>query len=181
MSGGGKAAWTRADRKGTAAVRKFIDVINASFPNPSYKSILDLDRQYRETYSLLPAALRPDVPQPFSPTYSEHLAYQRVFTGITLQNRIVRLHRAFMLRGYTNDRYKYSTDACLQSAHTLLELVANSHTGLARWWVVLVQIWASALVISVDLYQCEEEEGSEVVKEKRRGIELAMSLLKWVA
>ncbi|ADV24736.1 hypothetical protein I305_02047 [Cryptococcus gattii E566] len=103
-------------------VRHFIDAVNVDFPNASYEAIMELDRQFRQVYDSLPAVFRPDLPQSFELSYAgskRYLVEQRIFMGITLHNRIMRLHRAYMVRGYDDPKYEYSTRVCLESAYAL--------------------------------------------------------------
>nr|XP_019047818.1 hypothetical protein I302_04436 [Kwoniella bestiolae CBS 10118]OCF26748.1 hypothetical protein I302_04436 [Kwoniella bestiolae CBS 10118] len=160
-------------------VRKFIDAVNANFPDASYDDIMALDRQFRSVYDTLPVPLRPDLPQPFELSFAgsrRYLVEQRIFMGITLHNRIMRLHRSYMVRGYDDLRYAYSTKVCLESAYATLELVKQSPQTLCRWWVVMVHVWTSGLIISADLVKGV----SDVVtrRQQRDGVKMAISLLE---
>lgn len=160
-------------------VRHFIDAINVDFPNASYEAIMELDLQFRQVYDSLPAPFRPDLPQPFELSYAgskRYLVDQRIFMGITLHNRIMRLHRAYMVRGYEDPKYEYSTRVCLESAYALLDLVRQSPQTLCRWWVVLVQVWTGGLIISADLVRGARDERER--RRQRDGIALAVSLLE---
>lgn len=160
-------------------VRHFIDAVNVDFPNASYEAIMELDRQFRQVYDSLPAAFRPDLPQPFELSYAgskRYLVEQRIFMGITLHNRIMRLHRAYMVRGYDDPKYEYSTRVCLESAYALLDLVRQSPQTLCRWWVVLVQVWTGGLIISADLVRGAKDERER--RRQRDGVALAVSLLE---
>ncbi|KAE8542970.1 hypothetical protein D1P53_000457 [Cryptococcus gattii VGV] len=160
-------------------VRHFIDAVNVDFPNASYEVIMELDRQFRQVYDSLPAAFRPDLPQPFELSYAgskRYLVEQRIFMGITLHNRIMRLHRAYMVRGYDDSKYEYSTRVCLESAYALLDLVRQSPQTLCRWWVVLVQVWTGGLIISADLVRGAKDERER--RRQRDGVALAVSLLE---
>lgn len=162
-------------------VRHFIDAINVNFPNASYEAIMELDLQFRQVYDSLPAPFRPDLPQPFELSYAgskRYLVEQRIFMGITLHNRIMRLHRAYMVRGYEDPKYEYSTRVCLESAYALLDLVRQSPQTLCRWWVVLVQVWTGGLIISADLVRGARDERER--RRQRDGVALAVSLLEWV-
>lgn len=160
-------------------MRSFIDAINVNFPNARYVDIMELDLRFRQVYERLPTALRPDLPQPFelsSAGSQRYLVEQRIFMGITLHNRIMRLHRAYMLQGYDDPRFEYSTKVCLDSAYALLDLVRQSRQTLCRWWVVLVHVWTSGLIISGDLVRGGQD---EVKRQKQRdGVKLAISLLE---
>ncbi|KAM0745736.1 hypothetical protein T439DRAFT_360989 [Meredithblackwellia eburnea MCA 4105] len=164
------------------ATRKYIDLINnTSF---DYDAILALDREYRDIYADLPTYLRPDVPQPLSVSSTfrrQHLVWERIFSGITLQNRIMRLHRAYMSRGYKEELFRFSTDACLTAAHGCLDLVEKARISSfpgSRWWVVLVHIWTAGLVIAMDLLQDSPTGSPTEASRKRAGVELSISLLR---
>ncbi|WVQ80975.1 hypothetical protein IAT38_003082 [Cryptococcus sp. DSM 104549] len=160
-------------------VRRFIDAINADFPDASYHAIMDLDHQFRQVYDSLPAPFRPDLPQPFELSFAgskRYLVEQRIFMGVTLHNRLMRLHRAYMVRGYDDPRYEYSTRVCLDSAYALLELVRQCPQTLCRWWVVLVHVWTGGLIIGADLVRGTTDEGTK--QKQRDGIALAVSLLE---
>lgn len=140
---------------------------------------MELDRQFRQVYDSLPAAFRPDLPQPFEFSYAgskRYLVEQRIFMGITLHNRIMRLHRVYMVRGYDDPKYEYSTRVCLESAYALLDLVRQSPQTLCRWWVVLVQVWTGGLIISADLVRGAKDERER--RRQRDGVALAVSLLE---
>ena len=167
-----------ADRS-MVVVRDFIDAINLNFPNAAYRDIMDLDTRFRRVYESLPSPLRPDLPQPFETNLSgshRFIVEQRTFMGITLHNRIMRLHRAYMLQGYDDGNYAYSTGACLEAAYALLALVQQSRQILCRWWVVLIHVWTSGLIISVDMFKGPNEVERRL--RQRTGIELAVSLLE---
>ena len=160
-------------------VRDYIDAVNVNFPNVTYTTIMDLDTRFRKVYSTLPHQLRPDLSQPFDPTLTttkRYLVEQRVFMGITLHNRLLRLHRAYMSRGYDDSHFAYSTSACLNSAYQLLDLVRQSRVVLCKWWVVIIHVWTSGLVISVDLVRGEQT--IEAKTKRKAGLELAISLLE---
>ena len=116
--------------------------------------IMHLDKRFHQAYSRLPTPLRPDQAQPFelsSAGSRRYLVQQRIFMGITLHNRLMRLHRPYMQKGYDDPNYAYSTRTCIESAYALLDLAKQSPQVLCRWWVVLVHVWTAGLVISADL------------------------------
>jgi hypothetical protein len=165
----------------TTVVRDFVDAVNANFPNASYTDILRLDAQFRQVFNNLPNCLRHDLPQPIqfdaagTPRY---LFEQRVFMGITLHNRLLRLHRAYMAKGYCEPEFRYSTDCCISSAMTLLDLAGQCKDTLCRWWVVLVHIWTAGLVLGAD--HVRETSTGRHQSERRRYLLAAISLLESV-
>lgn len=160
-------------------VREFIDAINDDFPNASYPAIMQLDQRFRSVYEALPVCLRPDLPQPFDLDMigtKRYLVEQRVFMGITLHNRLMRLHRAYMSRGYDEPQYRYSTDCCIESAFALLDLAAQSRQGLCRWWVVVVHIWTAGLVLGSELLRVGQPSATQ--RSRKEGVLKAISLLE---
>ncbi|CAD6583569.1 MAG: hypothetical protein CYPHOPRED_002400 [Cyphobasidiales sp. Tagirdzhanova-0007] len=164
--------------------REYVDAINSSYPNPSYAEILRLDARYRSAYIQLPPFLRPDLPQPLeaqtSRVYSD-LVWQRAFMGLTLHNRLMRIHRGFMAKRGSSLEYAFSTAACLESAEAYLDQVAEMRLfgfpGL-KWWVVLVHIWTAGLVFLADLYQREAESGDRPYLNKQARVYQAIELLE---
>lgn len=162
-------------------VRDFIDAVNADFPNIHYTAILRLDAQFRQVFQSLPTCLRHDIPQAIefgAAGTRRYLITQRIFMGITLHNRLLRLHRGYMARGYCEADYRYSTDCCISSAMILLDLAEQCKETLCRWWVVLVHIWTAGLVLGADLVR-EISTGPHQA-ERRRYLMTAISLLESV-
>lgn len=75
--------------------------------------------------------------------------------GITLHNRIIRLHRPFLTRGYTELDYYHSVTATISSAKALLQLIAEGQRvdfpGLS-WWVVLIHIFTAGVALCIDYH-----------------------------
>ena len=154
-------------------VRDFIDAVNASYPNPSYDTILALDRSFRDAYAATPAGLRPDLPQPVTLQNSTaFIEQQRLFQGIALHNRLIRLHRAYMLKGYKDQMYAYSTTVCVESSYALLDLVSLSRREILLWWVVLVHVWTAGLVLAADMFRAVDS------RRQRKAVDVAISLLQ---
>lgn len=135
---------------------------------------IELESELWMHYDRLPSYLRPDLSelthnlthsatlgwgdgltQAWDPItiLTNQLRWQRLFMGITLHNRIMRLHRPFLARGYLDPKFRASRIATVKSAHALMDLIARgrqiSFPGL-RWWVVLVHIFTAAVTLCVD-------------------------------
>ena len=138
-----------------------------------------LDARFRHVFNGLPLQLRYDKPQSFAilhATSQRYIVIQRVFMGITLNNRLLRLHRAYMSRGYDDEDYAYSTETCLEAAYQVLDLVRQSKTILCKWWVTIVHVWTSGLVITVDMFRGKQDK--HLQDKRKRGLELAIWLLE---
>lgn len=129
--------------------KRFVDLYNSE--DVGYDTILLLERETIKCYESLPDYLRQDRRN----KVGQQLRWQQLFMGITLHNRIMRLHRPFLTCGYTNPEYKYSVKATLTSAKSLIGLVTEgkkmSFPGL-RWWVVLVHIFTAGVALCIDLH-----------------------------
>ena len=129
--------------------RRFADLYNAN--DLGYQSILALEKETCRCYEALP--------QYFQHNYAANLGpqmrWQQLFMAITFHNRIMRLHRPFLTRGYTHAEYRHSVTATVSSAKALLRLAAEgkpmSFPGL-RWWVVLIHIFTAGVALCIDLH-----------------------------
>ncbi|SCV71971.1 BQ2448_4665 [Microbotryum intermedium] len=96
--------------------RAFNDIVHGEGPL-SYSSVLDLDRSYREIIDSFPTRYLPSYVAPFgeplTTLWSRSMALQ------TINSRLVRLHRPFMYRGYTDSKYRISTDNAIVGARTV--------------------------------------------------------------
>lgn len=140
---------------------------------------MHLDHRFRSVYQALPTCLRPDLPQTFDLDMignKRYLVEQRVFMGITLHNRLMRLHRAYMSTGYEEPQFRYSTDCCIESAFALLDLAGQSRQVLCRWWVVVVHIWTAGLVLGSEILRGGQ--GSDALDRRKEGVLKAISLLE---
>ena len=61
-----------------------------------------------------------------------HIATQRYMIHITANTRLCKFHQPFLIRGFTDPKYRYSRDACLASARAVLDIQQElEHEGLA--------------------------------------------------
>jgi hypothetical protein len=141
----------------------------------TYAAVLDLEQENWDHYHALPEYFRLDKhyhigdrtekllgwgqgnTQWWDPAqiYKQQLQWQRLFLEITLHNRIMRLHRPYLTRAYTDHRFKASRGATLHSARKLLRLAEDGQKigfpGL-KWWVVLVHIFTAAVALCIDIH-----------------------------
>lgn len=131
--------------------KKFVDLYNAD--DLSYDSILSLDAETRRCFEGLPAFLKYRSRDAAHNT--REVQWQQLFLSITLHNRLMRLHRPFLTRGYTDPVYRFSVDTTVSSAKSLLGLIGEGQKlnfpGL-RWWVVLVHIFTAGVALAIDLH-----------------------------
>ncbi|EMC98962.1 hypothetical protein BAUCODRAFT_129229 [Baudoinia panamericana UAMH 10762] len=126
----------------------------------SYDAVLDLESMLWTYYAALPDYFKwrsPPVGLPTIPA-SRHaqpkqLEWQRLFLAFTVHNRVLRLHRPFMARGYSDTSMLHSRRATVGSAAACLELGEHGaqieFPGM-RWWVVLIHIFTAGIVFCID-------------------------------
>lgn len=88
-----------------------------------YDAVLTIDAAYRRILESLPTRWSsPD--EPGKPDFQRHFIVEGV------NNRLFRLHRPFSTRGYMQERYAYSTVACLKSAREIIVSTSQIHDSV---------------------------------------------------
>ncbi|CAG9993098.1 unnamed protein product [Clonostachys byssicola] len=121
------------------------DVVNNTHEYP-YTTIMELDRKLQEAEVSLPPIFRW---QPLSQSFmvAPHIVMHRVLLQLAIQRLTIWLHRKYLAPPYTQARYQYSRNACVQAAIKILEfqqivMEETQGDGLlypARWarWMLL--------------------------------------------
>lgn len=131
------------------SVRRYVDLCHSG-QGISYEEVLSLEQETRRLYAELPPYLQHGLATP-----STSLQWQALFMEITLHNRIMRLHRSFMARGYNDMKYRHSTRVTLASAKRLLDLVSQGKQGNfpgLRWWVIRIHVFSAGVACCVALF-----------------------------
>ncbi|GAA5897588.1 hypothetical protein JCM5296_003731 [Sporobolomyces johnsonii] len=131
--------------------RKTFDSLIAGSKTFNYGIILELDREYRELLAHMP-----DV---FTQEYTSLEAkdpFIRSKRYIALQgvhNRLVRLHRPFLSRGWDpSSKFAYSADACIKSAKIVLVSHHNNLNINRNLKMMYSHSLSAAIVLAADLY-----------------------------
>ncbi|KAM0787632.1 hypothetical protein ACM66B_003697 [Microbotryomycetes sp. NB124-2] len=155
-------------------VRKVFDavVLPQDF---TYETVLELDKGYRNILENLPdrwtmESSAEEHEQPVS-------RFQRYFAIEGIHNRIFRLHRPFSTRGYTQAKYRYSTDACLKSARAVIVSKHNiQHATVDIWWS-FTHATGATIVLFNDLFQAiDHDASSSEIDSKRDTLNLAAEI-----
>lgn len=116
-----------------------------------YQHVLALDAELRKWISDAPTA---------SDHRSDAGSYQsavwRQWSAITeLHGQLMHVHRPYMVRGYTDERYAYSVRVCLESAKVVCEARQYLKESIVdeRFWWSSMRWLTAAIVIFIDLYQ----------------------------
>uniref|UniRef100_A0A093UZW0 Putative transcriptional regulatory protein C1F7.11c n=1 Tax=Talaromyces marneffei PM1 TaxID=1077442 RepID=A0A093UZW0_TALMA len=94
-----------------------------SYPNKpvSYKEILKLDKIIKEQFQNIPGPLKMR-PMSKSLTDSSGVIANRIFLALVGYKSRCMLHQHYLLPARTDDRYRYSRKACIESALELLRI-----------------------------------------------------------
>jgi hypothetical protein len=94
-----------------------------SYPNKSvsYKEILKLDKIVKEQFQNIPGPLKMR-PMSKSLTDSTGVIANRIFLALISYKSRCMLHQHYLLPARTDDRYRYSRKACIESALELLRI-----------------------------------------------------------
>ncbi|SCV73560.1 BQ2448_7486 [Microbotryum intermedium] len=148
-----------------AQVRRALDELVLSGKPFSYPAVMEQDALFRGVLEGLPDVLSTEHP----PIESVRIRYQRSLLHEDVYARLVRLHRPFLLRGYSpTSPYRYSTSSCVDASRSIIrsnyELL--SITG-SLWWMFTSSMRA-AIVCFMDLFHAIDTDRAEVeIKEKR--------------
>ncbi|KAH8921813.1 hypothetical protein BT69DRAFT_296121 [Atractiella rhizophila] len=125
----------------------------------SYNQVMEIDRDYRVILQSHPREMQEDYVLPQGCTEEPMVREHRLLSCELVHNRLVRLHRPFLIRGYSDTRFKSSTVACLNSARRALSLqrkMRDSGSAFVSWEFFVVHLLVSSLVIIIDLFHAVE-------------------------
>ncbi|KAF9768696.1 hypothetical protein IL306_013964 [Fusarium sp. DS 682] len=121
------------------------DLVNDTHEHP-YTEIMELDRKLQEAEASLPPIFRW---QPLSQSFmvAPQIVMHRLLLQLAIQRLTIWLHRKYLAPPYTQPRYQYSRNTCVQAAIKILEfqqivMEETQGNGLlypARWarWMLL--------------------------------------------
>lgn len=117
-----------------------------------------------------------------------HIATQRFMVRMTSHTRRCKLHQPFLVRGFTDPKYHYSRDVCLESARVVLRIQQDLDesglitTGLLGLSGINHHLFFATIALVMDLcFNRVPGEGAEVEekeKERRAEVKRAMAILE---
>ncbi|TFY71887.1 hypothetical protein EVG20_g1101 [Dentipellis fragilis] len=128
----------------------------------TYEAVLELDPTYWAIYDSCATLLRPDYVAP--PNEPQHWKWSRALLSSGTHNRdtrvvayaslqLLRLHRPFMSRGYTNAKLSPSTRACIASARAILRTQSAVIDYLpSRFWPLNLHSIGAIVVLFIDIF-----------------------------
>ncbi|BGP13177.1 hypothetical protein JCM10213v2_001096 [Rhodosporidiobolus nylandii] len=139
----------------------------------TYETVLQLDREARVLLADFPDALSSENARldKANPT----LRKQRFFALSGINSRLLRLHRPYVLLGYSDSRYRYSTDSALKAARATIIAHHNGRDALANLRIVFSHTLSAAIVVASNLFHLVDTSASTAELEDQKDL-LAMSL-----
>ncbi|SGY16443.1 BQ5605_C012g06873 [Microbotryum silenes-dioicae] len=155
-------------------VRKSFDEI-VLMRSYSYEKVLELDRGYKMILESLPDQWT--LESSTNGNEQPMLRFQRHFVIEGIHNRIFRLHRPFSTRGYSEAKYRPSTDACLKSARIVIISTHNIADATRDIWYSYSHVMGAALVLFNDLFMSIDQDASDSeIDSKRKALLLALEI-----
>lgn len=101
--------------------------------HPPYSFILSVDGELRKAMMDLPSYFQPDGRALEPPTSGDPKDFIRYYENnlltLACHARMLRLHRAWMSRGYADERFAYSKEQAIRAARASLKLMSESKGG----------------------------------------------------
>ncbi|WWD22223.1 hypothetical protein CI109_106714 [Kwoniella shandongensis] len=131
-----------------------------------YAFILRLDARLVALCDSLPSHFREDeeARRLASVLKLPHIIAESIAIRMIAANRLLRLHRPYLIGGYTDPKYRRSSHQCVSSARTILALYETLRVtapSMMSYWLVLFYEFAAAVVIFIHICNCEPGEREE--------------------
>ncbi|BGO91559.1 hypothetical protein NBRC10512_003219 [Rhodotorula toruloides] len=131
--------------------RKFKEMMDGDLPL-TYEAILAIDGNYRAILDSLPVQLRedyiPPLGEPLTNLWRRNMAIQSV------HSRILRVHRPFMAKGWTVEKYRRSTTTAISAARSILACQTSLNSApLLKSGFQLLNVQIAIIVLFMSLWQ----------------------------
>ncbi|BGP24434.1 hypothetical protein JCM10295v2_003347 [Rhodotorula toruloides] len=154
--------------------RKTFDLLIADENGFNYGTILEIDKEYRELLANIPDVFQHEYVS--LETKDPIIRAKRYIVLQGTHNRLVRLHRPFLVKGWEpNSKFAYSTDACIRAAKIVLISHHNNININRNLRMMYSHSLTSAIVLAADLYHAIDEGCTDAELESKKEV-LAMSL-----
>ncbi|KAF9257831.1 hypothetical protein L218DRAFT_1080713 [Marasmius fiardii PR-910] len=161
--------------------RQIVDSVenNSTGSRPSF--IAEIDSRLLTILKDLPTAFQaPSSGERSSLSFKGLKSIEYTVSLITGEAMRMRLHRPFLFRGYTDERYGPSKQQCVASARAILKYLKydiGQTTVLLRRWSVMFFGFTASVVLLVDYCQ---QRGVGALQESRKELQGALNIFKTV-
>ncbi|GAA6049643.1 hypothetical protein JCM3770_005050 [Rhodotorula araucariae] len=154
--------------------RKTFDLLIAGSDNFNYGTILELDKDYRDLLDALPDVWQQEYAS--LELKDPVVRYKRYLAMQGAHNRLVRLHRPFLVKGWEpNSKFAYSNEACIRSAKVVLLSHHNNLDINRNLRMMYSHTLSAAIVLFADLYHAIDVDAPDAELESKKDT-LALSL-----
>ncbi|GAA5914226.1 hypothetical protein JCM6882_004755 [Rhodosporidiobolus microsporus] len=159
-----RSVWTEssleyAKWRGGVYMKRVFDCLVTRGSEFSYdETVMSLDREIRALIDDFPDAMASENAR--MEAANPVLRKQRFFSLSGVNSRLLRLHRPFVLLGYTNSRYRYSTDLALKASRAVITAHHNGRDMLANIRIVYSHTLSAAIVIGSNLFYLIDSDAS---------------------
>ncbi|GAA6061119.1 hypothetical protein JCM10212_006150 [Sporobolomyces blumeae] len=147
-------------------MRLVFDKLVTNAKDFTYDTVLELDREMRTHLSNFPDSMTTENVQ--QEERNPKLRKQRFMSMSGAFSRLVRLHRPFLVTGFTNSRYRFSTDACLRAARKVIFAHSQGREPLKNLRIVHSHTLSAAIVIYSYIFHLIDTNApiSDIAREK---------------
>ncbi|GAA5967920.1 hypothetical protein JCM3765_001787 [Sporobolomyces pararoseus] len=154
--------------------RKTFDMYVTGKKSFNYGAILELDKSYRKILDSMPDTW---IHEHKNLEDQDPFLRSRRFGALqSVHNRIVRLHRPFLTKGYApNSKFAYSTEACIKSAKIVLFCHHNNYGFVVK--PLYSHSLSASIVLAADLFHhIDIGTNSVEVENKKEVLALALEI-----
>ncbi|GAA5826275.1 hypothetical protein JCM11251_007236 [Rhodosporidiobolus azoricus] len=159
-----RSVWTEssleyAKWRGGVYMKRVFDCLVTRGSDFSYEeTVMSLDREIRQLIDDFPDAMASENAR--MEAANPVLRKQRYFSLTGVNSRLLRLHRPFVLLGYTHEKYRYSTDSALKAARAVITAHHNGREMLLNIRIVYSHTLSAAIVIGSRLFYLVDSDAS---------------------
>ncbi|KAJ9142975.1 Fungal transcriptional regulatory protein, N-terminal [Pleurostoma richardsiae] len=141
-------------------------------PEKHYQHVLEIDLKLRDLASQMPSFLLRQTAE--DPRWPSWVSWARKTLTISAADKVIMIHRAFLLRSFRSPMYAYTRTTCLSASLTILrEYERIGSSAVADIWVVPAFTISAAIIVALDLLY-----RAEATAESRRNRELVQAARK---
>ena len=153
----------------------------------TYEMVMQADAELRSILGMFPAYYSFEVPGDQG-TYLRTVMQQRPITSVqrvlahkAVWHTLLRLHRQYMARGYTNLTYAHSTETCIEASLfivAVMEELERAKSRARKFWMNDIQLFHACIVLQIDLNRLAAGPITAHIATKQRAVKNAVDILR---
>ena len=167
------------------ACRRFVDRTVES--GPVYSAVMQTDQEVRSILESLPwyysFDLRGEQAERLQKVMEERpiTSVQRVLAHEVVWHMLLRLHRQYMARGYTDPAYARSTETCIEASLFIIAVIEELYRAKSRarkLWTNSIHLFHASLILQIDLNRSAAGPITPEIVQKQRAVQSALDMLR---